>query len=81
MAISGIENTWEMADLDNFVFLLRACANSMPDWLKFVVSIHREDGNSAEVDKIIDVLATQSILSLPDDSNSALSQNLKETMV
>jgi hypothetical protein len=81
VAISGIQNTWEMEDLDNFAYLLRACSNSIPDWLKFVVSIHREDGNSAEVNKIIDVLATQSVLSIPGDSNSELSQNLKETMV
>lgn len=66
--INGIENVYKRNELQNFIFVLRACSQDMPSFLKFVFSVERRKNNFTEIDKTLKLLDGTTIDLLDDEA-------------
>jgi len=66
--INGIENVYKRNELQNFIFVLRACSQDMPSFLKFVFSVERRKNNFTEIDKTLKLLDGTTINLLDDEA-------------
>lgn len=64
--ITGIENLFQLGDLKNFIYILRAASIYMPPYIRFVLTFEKRESKSTHLDHIIRLLATKTIFDVSD---------------
>ena len=67
--ITGIENVFEMSDLQNIVYIIRSLTcNSLyfPAYLRFVLTAEKRESKAADFDLLIRMLQTKKIFEVHD---------------
>ena len=69
--ITGIENVFDMTDLQNIVYVIRSLTcNSlyMPSFLRFVLTAEKRESKSADFDLLVKLLQTKKVYEIQDHS-------------
>ena len=67
--ITGIENVFDMADLQNIIYVIRSLTcNSlyMPAYLRFVFTAERRDNKAADFELLLKLLQTKKVYEVHD---------------
>jgi len=69
--ITGIENVFEMTELQNIIYVIRSLTcNSlyMPSFLRFVFTAERRESKSQDFDLLVKLLQTKKIYEVQDQA-------------
>ena len=64
--ITGIENLFNISDLQNLVYILRSASLYMPPYLRFVFTAEKRESRATSLEMTMRMLATRRVIDVVD---------------